>query len=74
MALGGGRPRSTWPASFHILLLNLRWVVSPASPLRCLGGEGKDTMLAALATSQEQGLSKLEQEQVRVTQPRPAGR
>ncbi|XP_044898845.1 coiled-coil domain-containing protein 187 isoform X10 [Felis catus] len=29
----------------------------------CLGGEGKDTMLAALATSQEQGLSKLEQEQ-----------
>ncbi|XP_053060347.1 coiled-coil domain-containing protein 187 isoform X5 [Acinonyx jubatus] len=29
----------------------------------CLGGEGKDTMLAALATRQEQGLSKLEQEQ-----------
>ncbi|XP_058549493.1 coiled-coil domain-containing protein 187 isoform X9 [Neofelis nebulosa] len=29
----------------------------------CLGGEGKDTMLAALATRQEQALSKLEQEQ-----------
>ncbi|XP_078292343.1 coiled-coil domain-containing protein 187 isoform X11 [Panthera onca] len=28
-----------------------------------LGGEGKDTMLAALATRQEQALSKLEQEQ-----------
>ena len=74
MALGGGRPRSTWPASFHIHLLNLRWIVSPASPLRCLGGEGKDTMLAALATRQEQALSKLEQEQVRVTQPRSVGR
>ncbi|XP_032451421.1 coiled-coil domain-containing protein 187 [Lynx canadensis] len=29
----------------------------------CLGGEGKDTMLAALATRQEQALGKLEQEQ-----------
>ncbi|XP_042820127.1 coiled-coil domain-containing protein 187 isoform X4 [Panthera tigris] len=29
----------------------------------CLGGEGKDTTLAALATRQEQALSKLEQEQ-----------
>ncbi|XP_040320274.1 coiled-coil domain-containing protein 187 isoform X5 [Herpailurus yagouaroundi] len=32
----------------------------------CLGGEGKDTMLAALATRQEQGLSKLEQEQTEI--------